>query len=130
MTMNFCPHCGGDLQPQPSNPAPAQSRKTVIQREVTSREVEAVWGIAPMPAGIKPFGIVTDGLSEVPQALAAESNDGKLWELCKGEVKLLDLAAPTGQEQQSAVVPGHVCAMLNAEGREALGARTYGSGRG
>jgi len=109
----------------PVDPSPKpQPHKTVKQQEVTAKEVEAIWGIQPLPTGMRPFGIVTDGLSDLPLAIAASSVTGELWEICKGEVKMLDLSAPV----PSAVArENHACDAPSPDRREVLGNSRYGS---
>lgn len=129
----FCPHCGEDLrEPLIADTAPVEeavpTRRQVIKREVTTREIEALWGLTPLPTGMRPFGVITDGVSDVPQALACESNaykDDKIWELRVGESKLFDPEIPT---KPSVTAPGHVCnGLTTIEEREQLGNSKYGS---
>jgi len=137
----FCPHCGEDLRgpllpegpstmmetPEglmPVDPSPKpQPHKTVKQQEVTAKEVEAIWGLQPLPTGMRPFGVVTDGISDLPLALAASSVTGELWEIQKGEVKMLDLSAPV-----ASVVAreNHACAPDTSIRKESLGNSRYG----
>ena len=135
----FCHHCGEDLRaplmaspdeptltPEAVQPASAP-RRQVTKREVTTREVEAIWGLVPLPTGISPFGVITDGVSDVPQSLACESNeykDNKIWELVKGEQKLFDAEAPG---MSTTVSKEHLCALDTVDDREALGNSQYGS---
>ena len=135
----FCPHCGEDLRAPlipsldvpfliESSPAP-MTRRQIIKREVTTQEIEALWGLIPLPTGMRPFGIITDGISDVPQALACESNafkDDKIWELRTGESKLFDPEIPT---KPSVTAPEHVCSVDTMEKREQLGNSQYGSRR-
>jgi len=132
----FCPHCGEDLrEPLIAEAAPVEevatpSRRQIIKREVTTREIEALWGLTPLPTGMRPFGVITDGVSDVPQALACESNafkDDKIWELRVGESKLFDPEIPT---KPSVTAPSHVCnGLTTIEEREQLGNSKYGSKR-
>ena len=129
--ISFCPHCGSDLRPLAKPAVPAEQpgttpipRKAVLQRELTQQDIESLWGMMPFPAGIKPFGIVTDGISQDAISIAAESLDGKLWELAKGQVRMLDLDAPAAGQT---VPQTHVCNAMSAGEKETLGSQIYGT---
>jgi hypothetical protein len=130
MNPSFCPHCGEDLRPlqrtegQPAQPALAQApARKVVQREVPRNEIEAIWGLMPMPFGVRPIGVVVEGDNPLPAAIAAEATDGKLIELKMGQTKLLDLTAADGGAQPTQ----HLCSnMLTPQAREDFGAKRYG----
>lgn len=145
--VSFCPHCGEDLRglaPADAAPPPPP-RRSVMKREVPSTEVERLWGLAPLPFQMRPFGVVVEGDAGVPVALACESHEGKMWECARGQVKMLE--APTSPQQAApASAPGqapltvpshpapgpgnptlHNCAPESGATREGRGGARYGS---
>lgn len=135
--ISFCPHCGEDLRALTAPAAPAAPQRAIIKREVTSSEVERLWGLLPLPFQITPFGVVVEGPSQEPVALACEDQqDKKQWELARGQVRNLSVGA---QEAPSAspvpqlpattapmTVPEHLCSLEGDRGRESRGGKRYG----
>ena len=123
-TLSFCPHCGEDLRAliSPEEKPAAPARRRVVSREVLRQEIEALWGLMPLPFGTRPMGGIVEGESDVPVAIACESQDGKLWECKMGQQVLLDLSAPT----TSPTVTNHVCINATSDQREATGKEKYG----
>lgn len=138
--IKFCPHCGEDvrLAGDPGAAAPqGAGAPSVVRREVTSKEVEGLWGLLPLPFHVIPFGVVVDGAG-APAALACADDDGKDWALAGGEVRALDAERPAAASvpdpapapaSQPPTVPSHVCNAADCPDRRAgRGAARYGSG--
>jgi len=139
-SLRFCPHCGEDLRAilEPSAEPAAAPQRTLIKREVTSAEVERLWGLLPLPFQITPFGVVVEGPSQEPVALACEDQkDKKQWELARGQVKNLSVqaeaapnASPVPQLPATTApmtVPEHLCSIDSDKGRSSRGEKRYGS---
>lgn len=137
MAFKFCPHCGEDVGvlADAGAAAAAPAKQSVVRREVTSHEVEQVWGLLPLPFHIVPFGVVVDA-NKQPTALACQDNDGKHWALAGGQVTLLGdvdgaeaapLPLPTPQATKPPTVPEHICNTDGESKREARGGARYGS---
>ena len=104
-SLSFCPHCGEDLRRLTQPAADMRSsmvevpvgvkHRIVVRREVLRQEIEALWGLMPLPFGTRAIGVVMEEGSEVPVALACEGKDGMV-ELRMGVVKSLigNLGAP------------------------------------
>lgn len=132
--LSFCPHCGEDIR-MLTQPAPAQTdpqkveepaKKVIIRREVTRQEIEALWGLMPLPFGTRPVGVVVKEGTEVPLSLAAEGKDGMV-ELRTGQTKQLGVNAGVTEPQltKQPTVPEHFCSNT-VEQREKEGAFLYG----
>lgn len=135
--IRFCPHCGENLQRMAGAAEPAPLQRAIIKREVTSSEVERLWGLLPLPFQITPFGVVVEGPSQEPVALACEDQqDKKQWELARGQVKNLSVgiqeapsASPIPQLPATTApmtVPEHLCSIEGDKGREDRGGKRYG----
>lgn len=143
MAIKFCPHCGEDVQmaaeggvatPAAAELQPGATKMAVVKREVTSKEIENLWGNLPMPFHIIPFGVVVDE-SQTPLGLACHDNDGNRWVLARGETRALgDVGIPElpGATQdppsiaKPMTVPDHLCNNDNARTREDRGQARYG----
>lgn len=143
MAIKFCPHCGEDVQmltdagvasPAAAALEPGASKMAVVKREVTSKEIENLWGNLPLPFHIIPFGVVVDA-AQTPLALACHDNDGGRWALARGETRMLgDVGIPElpGAAQDSPslaqpmTVPDHLCNSDNANARADRGQARYG----
>lgn len=137
MSLRFCPHCGEDLRAMLETGEDPAPQRAIIKREVTSAEVERLWGLLPLPFQMTPFGVVVEGPSQEPVALACEDQkDKKQWELARGQVQNLSVGA---QEAPSAspvptlpattapmTVPEHLCSLEGDRGREGRGGKRYG----
>lgn len=150
-TVSFCPHCGEDLRDLTAVQAevvaaPPSPARAIVRREVTSTEVERIWGLAPLPFQMRPFGVIVEGQEQLPIALACENRDGQ-WECARGEIRMLsEPTAPVPAQQAPASYPGqapltvpshpapgpgnttlHNCAPEGMGTREARGNGRYGT---
>lgn len=144
MPFDYCPHCGENLKvlaeviaPAPAPAAPPAPVRSVVKREVTSREKDDLWGFLPLPFQMVPFGVVE--LDGKAVALACADPEKRLWELAAGESKLLEAPAPAPSASPSVVpanpppaatqptVPEHVCMNSDsASARAKRGGEKYG----
>lgn len=139
---DYCPHCGENLAivaPVVAD-VPAAPVREVIRREATSAEKDRIWGFLPLPFQMVPFGVVT--LNGEAVALACTDPDKRMWELAKGEAKLLDApvpapsaspaaasveaTTPTPVVAQPPTVPNHLCMNDSSSRRAERGAKRYG----
>lgn len=143
---DYCPHCGENLAivaPVAAAPPPAPVRE-IVRREATSAEKDRIWGFLPLPFQMVPFGVVAVNGEAV--ALACTDPDKRMWELAKGEAKLLDAPVPAPSASPAAApvnapaavptaapavaqpptVPEHVCMNDSTSLRQARGAKRYG----
>src|SRR4051812_47432889 len=100
MPINFCPHCGEDVQMAADvaaapAAAPAQDVREVIRREVTTAEKDRLWGLLQLPVRMIPIGVLVDA-AQTPIALVLEDEEKRLWVGANGEVKMLgELGVPS-----------------------------------
>ena len=137
--MNFCPHCGEDVSAFTAQPAqtaapaapPAPPARSVLKRQVTDKEVSDLWGSAPLPFQIKPYGLVI--VDEEPVALACSDLEGKDWALANGETLLLgDVGIPeipteaVAGERETKLLANHLCSTDGLQSRQERGQARYG----
>lgn len=141
MDIRFCPTCGEDLraigsaEPEVAVVEEPQTvvRPELIRRDVLRQEVEALWGMIPIPSGMKPLGVLTFDGGKTATTVVCEDQQGRLWDCLAGETKLLDAAFGSTQPKtmqtstSSAQMLNHSCS-VRVEEKEIEGSRRYGSG--
>jgi len=131
--LNFCPHCGEDIRPQqPAAPAPVEPKIEMIPREVTRQEIESLWGLLPLPFGMRPMGVLSKDSGKTADSIICEGHEGKWWETKAGKVTLWTPGekptTPPEAAQQPTIPVNHSCSnVLSFGDKEYLGSEKYGS---
>jgi hypothetical protein len=133
--LNFCPHCGEDLRPQqpaPAAPAPVEPKLEMVPREVTRQEIESLWGLLPLPFGMRPVGVLSRDSGKTAESIISEGHEGKWWETKAGKVTLwmqdATPATPPPATTQPTIPVNHTCSNVLSYGdKENLGSERYGS---